>query len=313
MEIAPSPMAYFMQRLAQFVPVLVIVSFIIFGVVRLTPVDPAVVMAGGRQTNPEVLEAIRERYHLKEPVWRQYVLWVNDAVHGDLGESFRVKQDVRTLIVSRLPISLQLIGLAFLVSLLIALPLGIVSAANEGTWIDAVSSLIALIGISTPVFFTGILGVLVFAYGLGWLPAFGSGAIRHLILPATVLGLNFVALIARTMRSSLIEVLQTDYVRTAKAKGLSSLVVILKHGVRNAMLPVVTVLGLQFGFLLVGTVLVEYTFGLGGFGSLIVDGVQNSDYPLVQGTTMFVVIIFMGLNLLTDLAYAAIDPRIRYG
>jgi peptide/nickel transport system permease protein len=306
-------MNYLLQRLAQFIPVLVIVSFIIFGMARLAPVDPAIVMAGGRQTSPEVLEAIRERYHLKEPVWRQYLFWANDALHGDLGESFRIKQDVRTLIISRLPISLQLVGLAFLVSTLIALPLGILSAAKEGTWIDAVSSLIALIGVSTPVFFTGIVGVLVFSYTLGWLPAFGTGTIRHLILPATALGLNLVALTSRTMRSSLLEALQTDYVRTAKAKGLSSLGVIIKHGVRNAMLPVVTVLGLQLGFLLVGTVLVEYTFGLGGFGSLIVDGVQNSDYPIVQGTTMFVVVIFMALNLLTDLAYAALDPRIRYG
>jgi peptide/nickel transport system permease protein len=306
-------MNYLLQRLAQFIPVLVIVSFIIFGMARLAPVDPAIVMAGGRQTSPEVLEAIRERYHLKEPVWRQYLFWANDALHGDLGESFRIKQDVRTLIISRLPISLQLVGLAFLVSTLIALPLGILSAAKEGTWIDAVSSLIALIGVSTPVFFTGIVGVLVFSYTLGWLPAFGTGTIRHLILPATALGLNLVALTSRTMRSSLLEALQTDYVRTAKAKGLSSLGVILKHGVRNAMLPVVTVLGLQLGFLLVGTVLVEYTFGLGGFGSLIVDGVQNSDYPIVQGTTMFVVVIFMALNLMTDLMYAALDPRIRYG
>ena len=306
-------MNYLLQRLAQFIPVLVIVSFIIFGMARLAPVDPAIVMAGGRQTSPEVLEAIRERYHLREPIWRQYLYWAGDALRGDLGESFRIKQDVRTLIVSRLPISLQLVGLAFLVSTLIALPLGILSAAKEGTWIDALSSLIALIGVSTPVFFTGIVGVLVFSYTLGWLPAFGTGTIRHLILPATALGLNLVALTSRTMRSSLLEALQTDYVRTAKAKGLSSLGVILKHGVRNAMLPVVTVLGLQLGFLLVGTVLVEYTFGLGGFGSLIVDGVQNSDYPIVQGTTMFVVVIFMGLNLLTDLLYAALDPRIRYG
>jgi peptide/nickel transport system permease protein len=306
-------MNYLLQRLAQFIPVLVIVSFIIFGMARLAPVDPAIVMAGGRQTSPEVLEAIRERYHLKDPIWRQYLFWAGDALRGDLGESFRIKQDVRTLIISRLPISLQLVGLAFLVSTLIALPLGILSAAKEGTWIDAVSSLIALIGVSTPVFFTGIVGVLVFSYTLGWLPAFGTGTIRHLILPATALGLNLVALTSRTMRSSLLEALQTDYVRTAKAKGLSSLGVILKHGVRNAMLPVVTVLGLQLGFLLVGTVLVEYTFGLGGFGSLIVDGVQNSDYPIVQGTTMFVVVIFMALNLLTDLVYAALDPRIRYG
>ena len=306
-------MNYLLQRLAQFIPVLVIVSFIIFGMARLAPVDPAIVMAGGRQTSPEVLEAIRERYHLREPIWRQYLYWAGDALRGDLGESFRIKQDVRTLIVSRLPISLQLVGLAFLVSTLIALPLGILSAAKEGTWIDALSSLIALIGVSTPVFFTGIVGVLVFSYTLGWLPAFGTGTIRHLILPATALGLNLVALTSRTMRSSLLEALQTDYVRTAKAKGLSSLGVILKHRVRNAMLPVVTVLGLQLGFLLVGTVLVEYTFGLGGFGSLIVDGVQNSDYPIVQGTTMFVVVIFMALNLLTDLLYAALDPRIRYG
>ena len=306
-------MTYLFQRLLQFIPVLVIVSFIVFGMARLAPVDPAIVMAGGRQTSPEVLEAIRERYHLKEPIIVQYGYWATAALRGDLGESFRLKQDVRGMIAARLPISLQLVGLAFIVATAIALPLGILSAAREGTWIDALSSLVALIGVSAPVFFTGIVLVLVFAYTLGWLPAFGAGGIRNLILPAIALGLNLVALTSRTMRSSLLEALETDYVRTAKAKGLSETAVILRHGVRNAMLPVVTVLGLQLGFLLVGTVLVEYTFGLGGLGSLIVDGVQNSDYPIVQGTTMFVVVAFMVLNLLTDLIYAALDPRIRYG
>jgi peptide/nickel transport system permease protein len=305
-------MTYLLQRLLQFIPVLVIVSIVVFGLARLAPVDPAIVMAGGRQTSPEVLEAIREQYHLKKPVWQQYLIWAGGVLRGDFGESFRLKQDVRTMIVSRLPISLQVVGLAFLFSTLVSLPLGILAAANEGTWVDAVSSLIALIGVSTPVFFTGVVGVLIFSYTLGWLPAFGTGGFQHLILPSTALGLNMVALTSRTMRSSLLEALETDYVRTAKAKGLSGSSVLLRHGVRNAMLPVVTVLGLQIGFLLVGAVLVEYTFGLGGLGSLIVDGVQNSDYPIVQGTTIFVVIVFMAVNLLTDLLYAALDPRIHY-
>ena len=306
-------MTYFLQRLLQFIPVLVIVSVIVFGMARLAPVDPAIVMAGGRQTSPETLEAIREQYHLRKPVWQQYLIWAGGVLRGDLGESFRLKQDVRGMIVARLPISVQLVGLAFLFSTLVAVPLGVLSAAREGTWVDGLSSLLALVGVSTPVFFSGVVLVLVFSYTLGWLPAFGTGGFQNLILPAAALGLNMIALTSRTMRSSLLEALETDYVRTAKAKGLSGTSVLIRHGVRNAMLPVVTVLGLQIGFLLVGAVLVEYTFGLGGLGSLIVDGVQNSDYPIVQGTTMFVVVVFMAINLLTDLLYAALDPRIRYG
>ncbi len=303
---------YFLRRVLQLIPTVVIVSVVVFGMARLSPVDPALVMAGGRQTSSEVLESIRDEYHLKQPVWQQYLIWAGGVLQGDFGQSFRYKQDVRELIVARLPMSAQLVGLSWLFSALVSLPLGILSAVGEGTWVDFATGLLMLIGISTPVFFTGVVAVLIFSYTLGWLPAFGTGSLLHLVMPTVVLGFNMVALTSRTLRSSLLETLQSDYVRTAKAKGMSRARVILKHGLRNAMLPVVTVLGLQVGFLLVSAVLVEYTFGLGGVGSLIVSGVQNSDYPVVQATTILVVIVFMTVNLLTDLLYTALDPRIRY-
>lgn len=310
---------YVVKRIGQAVPVLIVLSAIVFGMVHLAPVDPAVVMAGGHQTSQATLEAVRERYHLDRPIYVQYFYWAKDAISGNLGESFVLKVNVSKLIADRLPISLKLIGLAFLINILVAFPLATFAAAYEGSWVDYVSSIVALVGASAPVFFTGIAGILLFSFQLGWLPAFGTGdsgglveQLKSLIMPSAALGLNLVALSARIMRSSLGEVLHTDYVRTAKAKGLSGTAVLFKHALRNSLLPVVTILGLELGFLVVGTVLVEYTFGLGGLGSLIVNAVQANDYPVVQGTTLFVAVIFMLLNLFVDVLYAVLDPRIQY-
>ncbi len=312
-------LSYIIKRIGQAVPVLVVLSAVVFGMVHLAPVDPAVVMAGGHQTSQATLAAVRKRYHLDKPIVVQYLYWARDALSGNLGESFVLKQNVSTMIGDRLPISLKLIGLAFLINLAVSFPLATFAAAYEGSWIDYLASILALVGASAPVFFTGIAGILLFSFDLGWLPAFGAGdsgnviaQLRSLIMPAAALGLNLVALSSRIMRSSLGEVLRADYVRTAKAKGLSGTVVLMKHAMRNALLPVVTILGLELGFLVVGTVLVEYTFGLGGLGSLIVNAVQSNDYPVVQGTTLFVAVVFMALNLLVDVLYAVLDPRIQY-
>lgn len=308
---------YVIKRVIQMVPVLFFTSVIIFGMVHLSPGDPAIILAGGHQTSPETLAQIRAKYHLDKPIVEQYLLWVRDALHGDLGVSFRLQQDVTSLILQRLPISLELVGLAMLLTVLMAFPLGIVAAVYEGRVVDWIASLLAFIGVASPVYFTGILAVLLFAFHLGWLPAFGTGdgfadRLAHLILPAAALALNMVALTSRMMRASMLETLNADYMRTALAKGVSYWRAVLKHAARNALIPVVTVTGLQVGFLLVGSVLVEYTFGIGGLGSLIVDGVQNSDYPIVQGTTLFVVVVFLVINLIVDLLYALIDPRVRY-
>ena len=309
--------SYVLKRLLSLIPILIFTSFVVFGLVRLTPGDPALIMVGGRRTSEETLAAIREKYGFDQNVFAQYTRWAGNALRGDLGESYRLKQQVSGLIAQRLNITLKLIFFAAVLSLLIAIPLGILAAVYKNTWIDYVASLIALLGLSSPVYFSGIILILIFAYTLGWFPALGVGKgfwgqIYHLILPASALALNMAALTSRMTRSSMLDVLNNDYIRTAKAKGVGFTKVVLRHGFRNALIPVITVAALQLGFLFVGSVLVEFTFGLGGLGSLITDAIQNRDYPVVQGTTLFLVIVFVLLNLVTDMLYAVIDPRIRY-
>ncbi|WP_391209946.1 ABC transporter permease [Psychrobacillus sp. L4] len=309
--------SYIIRRLLVLLPVLFLVSILVFGMSHISSTDPALVMVGGKQTSPEVLENIREKYHLNDPVWKQYMIWIGNAVQGDLGESFKMKQSVSGMIADRLPLTLQLVGMSALFTIILAIPLGILAAVKKNTWVDYLTSLISLGGVSSPVFFTGVLLVLLFSYKLDILPAFGTGDsfmgnFKYLILPSMALGLNMLALSSRITRSGMIEVLNTNYIQTAIAKGIPKRVIILKHAFKNALIPLLTVTGLQLGFLIVGTVLVEYTFGLGGIGSLIVNGVQASDYPVVQGTTLFMVTVFLLINLIVDLLYAVVDPRIRY-
>ena len=309
--------SYILKRLLALIPILIFTSFVISTLVRLTPGDPALIMVGGRRTSPEILQAIRQKYALDKSPLGQYAVWVNNAVRGNLGESFRLKQNVSSLIAQRLPITLQLIVFSGILSLLIAIPLGILAAVYKNSWVDYLASLISLLGMSSPVYFSGIVFILIFAYSLGWFPALGAGKglwdrLYHLILPSSVLALNMAALTSRMTRSSMLDVFSNDYITVAKAKGLAWRKVVMHHAFRNALIPVITVAALQLGFLFVGSVLVEFTFGLGGLGSLITDAIQNRDYPVVQGTTLFLVTVFVLLNLITDLLYVAIDPRIRY-
>jgi peptide/nickel transport system permease protein len=222
------------------------------------------------------------------------------------------------LILDRLPLTAKLATFSFIISLVIALPLGILSAVRRNTWVDFTATGFSLVGASSPVFFTAILLILLFAYKLSVLPALGAGdggldEVKHLFLPALTLGLSLACITTRVTRSAMIESLTQDYIETARAKGLSSRTVVMKHAFRNALIPIITVAGLQFGFLLVGTVLVEYTFGLGGLGSLLVDAVQRRDYPVVQGTTIFIAGVFIVINLIVDVLYGVVDPRVRYG
>jgi peptide/nickel transport system permease protein len=311
---------YTVRRLLALAPILLFISFVTFTLVRLAPGDPALIMVGGRRTTPEVLASIRAKYLLDRDPLTQYVSWASRALGGDLGESFRLKQQVRDLIAARLPLTLKLVGLSTLIAVVIALPLGILAAVYKNSWVDYLASIVALLGVSAPVFFTGIAGILIFSYWLKWLPAFGSGAgkgfleeLRSLALPSATLALGMIALNARMTRSAMIEALGSDYIEAARAKGLPERTVIIKHALRNALIPVITVLSLQMAFLIVGSVLVEYTFGLGGLGSLITDAIQNRDYPVVQGTVLLLATMFVLVNLATDLLYAVIDPRIRYG
>lgn len=308
---------YIIRRLLLLIPIMFLASLLVFGMAHISKTDPALVMVGGKQTSPEVLENIREKYNLNEPLWKQYLIWSSNAIQGDLGESFKMKQPVSKMITDRLPLTIQLVLMSIFVTVIVAIPLGIIAAVKKNTWIDYLSSLISLVGVSSPVFFTGVLAVLLFSYKLDLLPAFGTGKnpienFKYLLLPSLALGINMLALSSRITRSGMIENLNKDFIETAIAKGLPKYVVILKHAFKNALIPLLTVTGLQLGFLIVGTVLVEYTFGLGGIGSLVVLGVQSSDYPLVQGTTIFLLAFFLIMNLIVDILYAVVDPRIRY-
>jgi peptide/nickel transport system permease protein len=285
--------------------------------VRFVPGDPAKIMVGGQRITEANLANIRKQYRLDRPVTVQYALWLRDLAHGNLGRSYRQRTEVRTLIIQRLPLTLKLGIFSFIISLAIAIPLGLLAAVKRHTWVDVSATAFSLIGASSPVFFTSILLILLFAYRLNWMPALGAGSggldqLKHLFLPALALGFSLAAITTRITRQAMVESLTQDYIETARAKGLSMRSVVLKHAFRNAMIPIITVAGLQFGFLLVGTVLVEYTFGLGGLGSLLVNAVQVRDYPVVQGTTIFIAAMFILINLLVDVCYGIVDPRVRY-
>jgi peptide/nickel transport system permease protein len=299
------------------VPVLAFVSFVTFGLVRLAPGDPVLIVLGGRRVDPATADALRHQFGLVGDPFSQYVAWLGRALQGDLGDSYRLRQDVLDLIGDRLPLTLQLIGLAILIAIAVAIPLGVIQAHRRNSAVDYGGSLFALVGLSSPVYFSAIVGVLVFAVWLGWLPAFGAGEgpldqLRHMILPSVALALGTIALTSRMTRSAMIEALSSDYIEAARAKGLPERTILVKHALRNALIPVVTVTSLQVGFLLVGSVLVETTLGLGGLGSLITDSIQNRDYPVIQASVLLLSVAFSLLNLLTDLLYAVIDPRIRY-
>jgi peptide/nickel transport system permease protein len=307
-----------LTRLVTLIPVMFLVTSIVFFMVRFVPGDPARIMVGGQRISEQNLANIRTAYRLDQPLLTQYRLWVGDLLHGNLGRSYRQRTDVTTLILERLPLTIKLSGFSFVLALLIAVPLGVLAAVHRNTWIDVGATIFAVLVASSPVFFTGILLILVFSYRFGWLPALGAGeggldTIKHLFLPALTLGISLAAITTRITRSSMVEALTQDYIETARAKGLSAQTVILKHAFRNALIPIVTVFGLLFGFLIVGTVLVEHTFGLGGLGSLLIDAVQVRDYPVVQGATVFIAGLFIVINLLVDVLYAIIDPRVRFG
>jgi peptide/nickel transport system permease protein len=305
-------------RLLTLVPMMFLITTVVFFLVHLIPGDPARLMVGGAHITQANLENIRKAYRLDRPLPEQYGLWVSDLLHGNLGKSYRQRTEVRTLILERLPITLKLSVFSFLISLAIAVPLGIISAVRRNSWLDVSATVFALVGASSPVFFTAILLILLFSFKLQWLPSIGAGEggwdeFVHLLLPSVTLGISLAAITTRITRSAMVEALTQDYIETARAKGLPSRAIVLKHALRNALVPIVTVAGLQFGFLIVGAVLVEQTFGLGGLGSLLIQAVQVRDYPVVQGATIFIAAIFILINLAVDILYGVIDPRVRYG
>ncbi|HEU0115454.1 MAG TPA: ABC transporter permease [Thermomicrobiales bacterium] len=305
-------------RLLTLVPMMFLITTVVFFLVHLIPGDPARLMVGGAHITQANLENIRKAYRLDRPLPEQYGLWVSDLLHGNLGKSYRQRTEVRTLILERLPTTLKLALFSFIISLAIAVPLGIVSAVRRNSWLDVGATIFALVGASSPVFFTAILLILLFSFKLQWLPSIGAGdggwdEFIHLLLPSVALGISLAAITTRITRSAMVEALTQDYIETARAKGLPSRSIVLKHALRNALVPIVTVAGLQFGFLIVGAVLVEQVFGLGGLGSLLIQAVQVRDYPVVQGATIFIAAMFILINLVVDVLYGVIDPRVRYG
>lgn len=306
------------RRLLQLIPTLFLVSVMIFMLQQLLPGDPALVMAG-EEKDPEVIEQIRKQYRLDQPLPVQYLHWIGGVLQGDLGESMRIKQPVASLIADKLPVTLQLASMAMIFALLIGIPAGILSAVKKGSLWDTGANLFALWGISTPNFWLGILLIFLFSVQLGWLPASGwvspfedlGQSLATTVMPAFVLGNAIAAVLMRHTRSAMLQALSADYVRTARAKGLRERAVVLRHALRNALTPVITLGALEFGTLLSGAVLTEQVFSVPGFGKLIVDAVFNRDYAVVQGVVLITATVYVLLNLLADVLYVLVNPRLR--
>jgi len=309
--------AFLIRRLLLTLPILFIVSVVCWSLINLIPGDPATVILGP-EASEQAKDQMRERLGLNDPLVVQYVDWLGNVLRGDLGESLRDGTPVSQLILQRLPVTLELALGTFLVSLTIAVVAGILSASNRGTWIDYLSTGFALGGISIPHFWLGMMFIIIFAVNLGWLPASGyepffqnpAANIAAMILPVLATGLRESAELTRMLRSSLLEELGSDYVRTAFSKGLSRRVVVIKHAVRNALIPFVTASGLQIAGLLGGLVVTEQVFQLPGVGRLIVESIEERDFTVVQGAVLSVTAIVVLINLLVDMLYALIDPRI---
>jgi peptide/nickel transport system permease protein len=302
---------YLIKRLISTVPVLIGISLLLFFMLRMLPGDPAQVLAGQMAT-PEEIENIRHQLGLDRPIHEQYAVYLSRLVRLDLGRSARTQNPVIDEVWARLPNTLLLAVVAITLACLLGIPAGILSAVRPYSWVDYLVTLSALFGISMPVFWLGLMLVVVFSIMLKWLPAGGTGSWQHVILPSITLAAFVVAFIARMTRSTLIETLSQDFTTTARSKGLTEKVVIVKHALRNALIPIITVVGLQFGLLLGGAVLTETVFAWPGVGRLIVDSILARDYPMIQGTILIFGLLYIFVNLIIDLIYAFVDPRIRY-
>jgi peptide/nickel transport system permease protein/oligopeptide transport system permease protein len=304
---------YLLTRLLATIPVILGVTIAVFSMLHLVPGDPIQMMLGEFQTSPEQMEQLRAGLHLDEPLPQQYGRFLVGAVQGDLGYSIRSKRPVMTEITDNLPSTLLLTMTGLGIAVVIGMTLGVIAAVKQNTWADVSAMVISMLGVSMPSFWLGLLLIFFFSLRLEWFPATGGGDFRHLVLPALTLGLGASAIIARLTRSTMLEVLRQEYITTARAKGLREFFVIVRHALRNALIPTVTILGLQFGQLLGGTVVIETVFGRPGIGRLIVSGILEKDFPLVQGIVLFIAVSYVTINLLIDLLYAALDPRIRLG
>lgn len=302
---------FIQRRLLLAIPTVFAVSIAVFLMLHLIPGDPASIYLGENLATPERLERIRHEMGLDRPLHVQYLDFVGRALQGDLGRSLQNDRPVALDIAERLPRTAELAAAAFLVSVVFGVSLGILSALRHNTWVDTLAMLVALVGVSMPIFWLGLLAILVFSIQLGWFPVTGQQGIASLVLPAAVLGIVSSATLARLVRSSMLEVLRQEYVTTARSKGLARRVVIWRHAFKNALIPVVTVLGLEVGSLLSGAVITETVFARPGIGKLVVDSIQSKDFTVVQGTILLIAVTYVLVNLIVDVSYAFLDPRIR--
>jgi len=314
---------YIVKRLIQAIPVLVLITFAVFSLEILLPGDPVFALigsSGGQGLTKEEIAAYRKEFHLNDPIPVQYGIWLDHVLHGDLGTSIKSQRPVTSELRHRMPVTLQLGLAALILGIVVAFPLGILAAIYRNTPIDRAITVVSIAGVSIPNFFLGILLIILFAVKLGWLPASGFTeittnplkALRYLILPAFVLSAGSIGGLTRFIRSSMLEVLRQDYVRTARAKGLAGRRVIWLHALKNAMLPVVTIIGLQVGYLLSGAVIIEEIFSIPGVGGYFYAGLENKDFPVAQALALVLGVCVLLATLLTDLSYSFLDPRIRF-
>ena len=300
---------YFFRRLLQMIPVMLGVTIVVFLIMQLVPGDPARMLAG-EGASPEQIAAIRESLGLNKPLIQQYLSYLSHVVQGDLGKSIVTNSPVLEEILIRLPTTVELAVASILVAVTLGLFAGIVSATKQNSWADMSIMVVALIGVSMPSFWMGLMLMYYFSVELGWFPVAGWGSLSHMVLPAITLGSGGAAIIARMTRASMLEVVRQDYIRTARAKGVSEFKIIYKHALKNALIPIITVVGLQFGALLGGTVLTESVFAINGVGQLIINAIRTRDLPMVQGTVLMVSIIFMLVNMGVDILYRAVNKRV---
>ena len=303
---------YAVNRLLAMIPTLLILTILVFLMVQLVPGDPAEIFLGEKHSTPELLDRVRHEMGLDQPLYVQYLTYMGNLLRGNFGESLFNNQPVLDQILAAVPYTLTLALSALLISTILGVGLGIISALNHNSWIDSSAMVVALLGVSMPVFWLGLLLILVFSVTLKWFPPMGQGSLDRLVLPALTLGLLSSATLARVVRSNMLDVLSDDYIRTAKAKGLRKNTIIVRHALRNALIPAVTLMGLQFGGLISGAVITETIFARIGLGRMYVDSILNKDITMIQGLTLMLAFIIMLINILVDISYAALDPRIRY-
>ena len=304
-------LAFIVRRLVLSIPTLIGVMIVVFLLLYVAPGDPVQDMVGER-ADAETIARLRKELHLDEPVSKQFVLYAGGVLKGDLGNSYITQRPIIRDIKERFPKTLLLAGTAMLLASILGITIGVLSARNPGGWFDRLGLGLAYLGISFPVYWVGLILILIFAVTLRWLPPSGYGGIKYLILPALALGSRSIAFLARVTRSSMLEVLGGDFVRTARAKGLRERAVVARHALRNALIPIITVLGLDFGYYLTGSILTETIFSWPGIGRYVVNAIARRDLPAINGSVLFLSVVFVLVNLITDLAYAKADPRVAY-